>query len=249
MRLRFILPAVVIAVGCSLGWLAASGRLVEAFAQNPKPQPTSAEGTQLPKPDPAFKGKIGETYKDSTPDYPQPVKAPKGAPNVLLDPARRRRLRHVLDIRRTGADPAPRQAREERSDLQPLPYHGAVQPDAGGPAHGPQSPQLRHRCDHRDGDGLPRLHGNHPAEYVRRCADDARQRLRHGHVWQGAQHAGAGNQSRRAVPQLAHRSGLRLLLRLQPGRNQPVLSHALSQHQSRWPSRSRRNRATTSWRT
>src|SRR5262245_66081247 len=38
----------------------------------------------LPQPDPAFKGKIGETYKDSTPDYPQPLKAPKGAPNVLL---------------------------------------------------------------------------------------------------------------------------------------------------------------------
>jgi arylsulfatase len=41
-------------------------------------------GTRLPKPDPAFEGKIGETYKDSTPSYPQPVKAPKGAPNVLL---------------------------------------------------------------------------------------------------------------------------------------------------------------------
>jgi len=42
------------------------------------------ERSQLPIPDPAFKGKIGETYRDSTPDYPQPVKAPKGAPNVLL---------------------------------------------------------------------------------------------------------------------------------------------------------------------
>jgi arylsulfatase A-like enzyme len=40
--------------------------------------------TQLPQPDPEFKGKIGETYKDSTPDYPQPLKAPSGAPNVLI---------------------------------------------------------------------------------------------------------------------------------------------------------------------
>ncbi|MCE3016921.1 MAG: sulfatase-like hydrolase/transferase [Pirellula sp.] len=40
--------------------------------------------TQLPQPDPAFKGKIGETYKDSTPSYPMPVKAAKGSPNVLL---------------------------------------------------------------------------------------------------------------------------------------------------------------------
>jgi arylsulfatase len=40
--------------------------------------------TVLPIPDPAFKGKIGETYKDSTPSFPLPVKAPKGSPNVLL---------------------------------------------------------------------------------------------------------------------------------------------------------------------
>jgi arylsulfatase len=39
---------------------------------------------QLPKPDPAFEGKIGETYKDSTPSYPRPVKAREGSPNVLL---------------------------------------------------------------------------------------------------------------------------------------------------------------------
>jgi len=39
---------------------------------------------QLPRPDPAFPGKIAESYKDSTPSYPLPVKAPPGAPNVLL---------------------------------------------------------------------------------------------------------------------------------------------------------------------
>src|SRR5499426_2251677 len=38
----------------------------------------------IPKPDPEFKGKIGETLADSTPSYPQPIKAPKGAPNVLV---------------------------------------------------------------------------------------------------------------------------------------------------------------------
>ena len=45
---------------------------------------TSWGQTQLPQPDSAFKGKIGETYKDSTPNYPMPVKAAKGSPNVLL---------------------------------------------------------------------------------------------------------------------------------------------------------------------
>jgi arylsulfatase A-like enzyme len=38
----------------------------------------------LPRPDPKFKGIIGQTYKDSTPDKIPLVKAPAGAPNVLL---------------------------------------------------------------------------------------------------------------------------------------------------------------------
>jgi arylsulfatase len=38
----------------------------------------------LPKAEPPFKGKIGRTVKDSTPDFPKGVEAPKGAPNVLL---------------------------------------------------------------------------------------------------------------------------------------------------------------------
>jgi arylsulfatase A-like enzyme len=38
----------------------------------------------LPRPEPAFKGHIGATAKDSTLDFPPQVKAPKGAPNILL---------------------------------------------------------------------------------------------------------------------------------------------------------------------
>lgn len=38
----------------------------------------------LPIPEPPFKGKIGRTAADSTPDFPKGVEAPKGAPNVLL---------------------------------------------------------------------------------------------------------------------------------------------------------------------
>ncbi len=41
-------------------------------------------GKRLPQKDPEFNGEIGMTYKESTPDYPKPVKAPKDAPNVLL---------------------------------------------------------------------------------------------------------------------------------------------------------------------
>ena len=40
--------------------------------------------SQLPKPDPTFSGKIGQTYKDSTPNFPMPVTAPAGSPNVAI---------------------------------------------------------------------------------------------------------------------------------------------------------------------
>lgn len=81
MKSRFLLSALFLVVGGALGWLTATGRLANAFAQSP---PAPPSGTQLPQPDPTFKGKIGETYKDSTPSYPPPVKAAKGSPNVLL---------------------------------------------------------------------------------------------------------------------------------------------------------------------
>ena len=49
-----------------------------------RPQEQIGDGASLPKPDPDFRGKIGATYKDSTPSYPQAVKARRGSPNVLL---------------------------------------------------------------------------------------------------------------------------------------------------------------------
>jgi arylsulfatase len=42
------------------------------------------DGDRLPLPEPSFKGKIGLTYKESKPDFPQPIAAPSKAPNVLL---------------------------------------------------------------------------------------------------------------------------------------------------------------------
>jgi arylsulfatase A-like enzyme len=84
MRLQSLPAVALISIVCAAGWLAASGLPAWAFAQDEKPQPVPASDSRLPKPDPEFKGKIGETYKESTPSYPLPTKAPKGAPNVLL---------------------------------------------------------------------------------------------------------------------------------------------------------------------
>ena len=46
--------------------------------------PTAGAQDVLPKPEPPFKGTIGQTVKESQADYPKPLEAPAGAPNVLL---------------------------------------------------------------------------------------------------------------------------------------------------------------------
>src|SRR5262245_57843816 len=83
-RVKYALPAALVLVAVSLFGVMGSGGISKIFAQGAKGKEEPAAGAQLPKPDPEFKGKIGETYKDSMPKYPQPLKAPKGSPNVLL---------------------------------------------------------------------------------------------------------------------------------------------------------------------
>jgi len=76
------LVLVVLACGGVLGWLAASSRFT--IAQAPTTPSPSGESVVLPRQDQPFKGKIGRTAADSTPDFPKPIEAPKGAPNILL---------------------------------------------------------------------------------------------------------------------------------------------------------------------
>ncbi len=49
-----------------------------AFAANARAQEV------LPRPDQPFKGTIGRTGAESKPDFPKPIEAPKGAPNILI---------------------------------------------------------------------------------------------------------------------------------------------------------------------
>ena len=51
---------------------------------NPSIAQTQSERSDLPIRDPAFQRKIGQTFADSTSDFPQDVTVPDGAPNVLL---------------------------------------------------------------------------------------------------------------------------------------------------------------------
>jgi arylsulfatase A-like enzyme len=87
MRLKHWIPARIVAVVCVLGGLAASGWSSELLAQDANAPPAPAQGTPevLPRPDFKFPGKVGKTYQESdAPRFPQPVKPPKDAPNVVL---------------------------------------------------------------------------------------------------------------------------------------------------------------------
>ncbi len=83
-RLRRWSVMLIIPVGIAMGWLAASGHMVGLFAQDKKTDPTGNTSIVLPPPPQPFKGTINLRAKDSKSDFPQPLQAPKGAPNVLL---------------------------------------------------------------------------------------------------------------------------------------------------------------------
>jgi arylsulfatase len=76
---------IAVLIGAALGWLAAASEQ----PRRAQPQDTGASeagsrGNALPHADPPFKGVANRTLVGSKPDFPRPVKAPEGAPNVLL---------------------------------------------------------------------------------------------------------------------------------------------------------------------
>src|SRR5262245_36659592 len=73
----------VVAIGGGLGWLAA-GDAGAGRVQEEAQAKANENRSDIPTPDPSFKGVANRTLAGSKPDFPQPVKAPRGAPNVLL---------------------------------------------------------------------------------------------------------------------------------------------------------------------
>jgi arylsulfatase A-like enzyme len=75
----------VLAVALVGGWLVASGQPGGDLPVPGKTWPTASTPAVLPRPDFRFPGTVGRTILDSDkPQFPQPVQAPKGAPNVVL---------------------------------------------------------------------------------------------------------------------------------------------------------------------
>jgi arylsulfatase len=67
----------------SLGLICPTANSASAQDKDAFPAPNTP--SVLPRPDFHFQGTVGRTYLDSDPpQFPQPVQAPKGAPNILL---------------------------------------------------------------------------------------------------------------------------------------------------------------------
>src|SRR5262245_27494743 len=95
MRFTKIEWGAVVALGLLLGFALAaqrSGMLGRAVAEGEQPDkkkgvkaaPKLQPLESLPKPEAPFNGEIDRNAITSKPDFPREVKAPKGAPNVLL---------------------------------------------------------------------------------------------------------------------------------------------------------------------
>ena len=119
--------AAVLAAGALLGWLTASGRLTTVLAQDTQPPsrwlPRRHAAAQAR---PGVQGQGRRDVQGLDARATRSRSRPPRAARTCSHPARRRRLRHVLDVRRAGPDADTGQAREERAEVQPVPHHGAV---------------------------------------------------------------------------------------------------------------------------
>ena len=171
----FFRRAALGALGGRLKPASAQAQVAKAAKGNAGPPHVSV----LPYPDPQFKGVIGRTTEDSKPDFPQPVSAPEGAPNVLLI---------LTDDVGFGASsafggPVPTPTLEALAanglKYNAVQYDRPVLADARGPDHRARSAQGAH--GHHYG-AKPRLSGYNSAdaeERRHRRRNLARQRLQH----------------------------------------------------------------------
>ena len=109
-----------------------------------------------------FQGTIGPTWRESTPWWPEPERAPDERTQRRAVRPRRRRLRAARVLRLRHRHPQHQPPRRRRPALPPVPHHRALLPDPRLPAHRPQPPLRRHGSHHRPRPRLPGLLRPHP---------------------------------------------------------------------------------------
>ena len=185
---------------------------------------------QLPIPDRPYAGPVFEDAKDPEAKFPadRAAAAARRRPQRAHHSARRHRFWRLERFRWPLRDADRRAAGGERAEAQPLSHDGAVLADAAGAAHRPEPPHGRDGRDHGDRDLGARLQLD-PAEHLRAaCRDAEAERLLDGAVRQVPRGAGVGDEPARPVRRVAdRRRGLRALLRLHRGRDEPVRARDL----------------------
>ena len=121
----------------------------------------------LPRPDFHFPGEIGRTFLDSDPaQFPKPVQAPEGAPNVLLILIDDAGFGEFSTF--GGGIPSPTMDELAAEGLRYNCFHTTAlcSPTRAALDHRPQSPFRGVRGHHRDRYGIRRLH-LHPTQKLR----------------------------------------------------------------------------------
>jgi hypothetical protein len=196
----------VLAAGALFGYLAASRGLMAWAADKPSASPSPTPSV-LPRPDFHFPGNVGRTYLDSDPpQFPQPVQAPKGAPNIvliLIDDAGFGQFSTF-----GGGVPSPTMDKLAAEGLRYNRFHttALLQPDAGRAHHRPQSPILRVRQHLRSGHRLRRLHLRATADLRHRRRGTAPKRIHDRLDRQEPQYATLGDQRRWPIRPLGERA-------------------------------------------
>ena len=142
-----VIWASFMALACLLGYVAPQGESPRpgGAQAGAKESGQEAGGSVLPRPAEPFRGRIDLRAKDSKSDFPQPVQAPTGAPNillVLLDDVGFGARQHVRRALQHADAP---EAGWQRTAVQPVPYDGSVQPTRARAHHRPQPPLGAHR--------------------------------------------------------------------------------------------------------
>ena len=172
--------------------------------------------TQLPIPDTQYKypGKVPLDARDAKFPPIEPLRPPKGAPNVVVI---------LLDDIGFGAPEYVRRrhqhadngfARQAGAALHAVPHGGPVLADSSGATHRAQPSFGGDGIDHRTRDQRARIHVDQAERDCHDRANSPHERVQHGGVRQDASDSGVGGQRFRTIHTLADRRRIREVLRV-----------------------------------